>query len=740
MTPFDCIIVGAGLGGLTAGATLAKRGKKVLLLEQHYIPGGCASTFKRKDYVMEVGLHEMDGLDDSDVKLAIFKFLGVDKHITFLQVPEFFRYKSSTTDFVHPHGQQQTADALIERFPHEEKGIRTYLDTIEAVAREAQNFPTNPWKQLLYFPFMPFLYPNLVRCSNQNLGDFLDQQIQDEELKLILAGNLVYYHDDPFTMSMMMFAFAQSSFIRGGGHFIQGGSQRLSNYLVSVIQDNGGQVLLGKKVNKILVENNSACGVAFSDNFSKIGETSVPAHRVIFNGAIPLVANMLPEPHAQLLRKKFENLEPACSLISLYIGFKTPPRVLGNKHYSTLLVGDDVKSLANINKNCHADWSTRNLVFVDYSQLDSKLAPEGKAVGAICAADYLVDWENLDEQAYKDKKEQIAHALIRRLEKFIPGISSHIEHYELGTPKTIQSYVLTPKGTVYGYAQTPKQAGMNRPGIQSPIKNLSFTGQWCSPGGGFTGTITGGYLCGNHVSKSLEKVSPIQPEPISDSRYVRLLKKHDIAANTIELVFEKPANFVFHAGQYAILELKHPKYSELDMPIRPFSIASHPDEKVLRFTMRRSESSYKKSVDALQAGEQCRVFGPMGDFNVKVGTRGIVFLVSGIGITPVLPILKDLEKQSFSNPVFLFYSNRYEKSAAYHEQLKSIDLPTYEYVPVTTRKQPRINADLLKTKLPTPLADFNYYLVGTSNFLDSMQGMLLENEVERSQIVMDDFG
>ena len=59
---FDTIIIGGGLGGLTAGATLAKLGKKVLLLEQHYVVGGCATTFKRKDYVMEVGLHEMDGL------------------------------------------------------------------------------------------------------------------------------------------------------------------------------------------------------------------------------------------------------------------------------------------------------------------------------------------------------------------------------------------------------------------------------------------------------------------------------------------------------------------------------------------------------------------------------------------------------------------------------------------------------------------------------------------------------
>ena len=65
---YDIIIIGAGLGGLTAGAKLAKEGKKILLIEQHDRPGGCATTFKRKDLVFEVGLHEMDGLDKRAMK------------------------------------------------------------------------------------------------------------------------------------------------------------------------------------------------------------------------------------------------------------------------------------------------------------------------------------------------------------------------------------------------------------------------------------------------------------------------------------------------------------------------------------------------------------------------------------------------------------------------------------------------------------------------------------------------
>jgi len=151
-----------------------------------------------------------------------------------------------------------------------------------------------------------------------------------------------------------------------------------------------------------------------------------------------------------------------------------------------------VKTQKDIFNNNKSDFTTRSFTFVDYSQVDSQLAPEGKSVGAICCMDYLSDWENLDKEEYKAKKEEVAQIFISRLEKLIPGIKDEIEYYEVGTSKTVKRYTLNPSGSVYGFAQTPKKATTED---VKTVENLSFASAWAKFGGGFWGAIYNGYFC-----------------------------------------------------------------------------------------------------------------------------------------------------------------------------------------------------------------------------------------------------
>ncbi|RKZ43630.1 MAG: NAD(P)/FAD-dependent oxidoreductase [Gammaproteobacteria bacterium] len=505
MQNYDAIVIGGGLGGLVAGAKLAKEGKQVLLLEQHNVPGGCATTFKRNEFTMEVGLHEMDGLyDETDPKQRIFKDLGVFENVEFLKLPEFYRFKNHRVDVVVPDDAEQAIELLTNQFPEEAKGIKKFFRKIFAIRKEANR--TVPlwcrrWKFDILMPIFPAIFPHLAFNSYATLGKYLDSIIDNEDLKLILAANVGYYHDDPYSMSLIYFSVAQGGYYKGGT-YIKGGSQKLSDYLAKVIKDNGGEILLRHLVTGIIVENNKAVGVNYKENRKNaIHIMNAHAKVIIANAAIPNVVDMLPEKNKQA--KKVKNLQKACSLITIYFGFNKEPKALGNKHYSTFVFDDSINTLQDMPANFRGNFADRNYVFVDYSQIESELAPAGKSVGVICTIDYLSDWENLSSEEYKAKKSQVAQIYREKLEKLIPGIDKEIGWCEVATPKTIKRYTLNPHGTVYGYAQIPKQAGPFRTRIKSPVKGLYFASAWTNPGGGFTAAIMSGWFCANEALGSI---------------------------------------------------------------------------------------------------------------------------------------------------------------------------------------------------------------------------------------------
>ncbi|UCC40959.1 MAG: GMC family oxidoreductase N-terminal domain-containing protein, partial [Candidatus Aminicenantes bacterium] len=158
----------------------------------------------------------------------------------------------------------------------------------------------------------------------KSVGEFLDSIIKDEILKLILLGNLLYYHDDPSTMSLLFFSIAQTSYLSGAS-YIQGGSHNLSDFLAEKITSNGGEILMRHLVTKIITENGKAVGVEYKQNVKRETESKKAFSKyIIANAAVPNVANeLLPQEEGQKIKKRIENLQYAPSLFNVYIGFKT---------------------------------------------------------------------------------------------------------------------------------------------------------------------------------------------------------------------------------------------------------------------------------------------------------------------------------------------------------------------------------------------------------------------------------
>jgi len=499
---YDVIIIGSGLGGLAAGAKLASEGKKVLMLEQHFQVGGCATHFKRKGYTFEVSLHELNGLNKKDHIYKMYQDLDTVENLTFLKIPEFYRWIGHGIDIVVPDDADLAKEILIDKFPDEEKGIQEYFASIADIRDQLFRMPEDRKKEKLLMPLFSLLYPKVVFNLKKSVGEFLDSILKDEILKLILLGNLLYYHDDPYSMSLLFYSVAQTSFL-SGSHYIQGGSYKLSDFLADKIISSGGEILTRQMVTKIVTEDGKAIGVEYRQNTKKESESkSEFAKYIIANAAVPNVAyELLPQEDGCKIRKKSENLRYAPSLFNVYIGFNTPLKQYGVHHYSTVVCDESCKTSDDIYKNYTGDFAKRNFIFVDYGQIDSKLAPEGKSVGSICTSDYLSEWEQLNREDYILKKKAVAATVIQRLDEVYPGIKDAVDYFEAGTAKTIQRYTLNPGGSVYGFAQIPSQSGNKRVSPESSIKNPYFASAWTQPGGGFGATLGSGYMVARKILK-----------------------------------------------------------------------------------------------------------------------------------------------------------------------------------------------------------------------------------------------
>lgn len=508
MKKYDIIIIGSGLGGLTAGAELASTGQHVLVLEQHYQVGGSATSFKRKGFIYEAGLHMTGRVDKGSDQYAFFKKCGLLDKVRFIPAPEFYYLKGYDYDFNFGNDLEDNIQRLNEMFPDEIWGIKKYFKTIFAIHDQAMEISKKEGlKRFFALMFSPFRYPKVLSSMFQNIGKFLDKIIKDERLKTILLANIGYYGDNPYTLSFLFYAIAQTGFYRKGGSYIQGGSHHLPYALADYIKKNNGDVLTSMQVTHIITQDSEAVGVEYVPKKQKdhsIAPESAYASIIIANTAIPNVANeLLNEKDALPLKKKFGKMTIAPSIMTVYIALDKPLKEMGNTRYSSNYYDAkdfSIKDMASLNRS---DFYTRPYILCDYSQIDSQLTPKEQGYVVLSMMDYYKDWKDLSDEEYKRKKERASAIMIDRVCENFPEMRDHIIRVEVATAKTMKRYLQTPEGTAYGFDQTPNQAILFRPGVRSPIKNLFFASAWTLPGAGFGGAMSSGHICAAEIKKDL---------------------------------------------------------------------------------------------------------------------------------------------------------------------------------------------------------------------------------------------
>ena len=318
---YDVIVIGAGLGGLTAAAKLAQAGRKTLLVERNYGIGGAASTYKSGDLVVEASLHETSNPNDpTDPKHHVLAELGVLDEVEWVTIPAVYEVRGGPVGkpFVLPEGFTNAQDSLIDRFPSARAGIASLLGEMESIATslgtlsKGRDAFRNPREGL---SALTKLGP-MLRGWRLSVAERFDRAFGDNEaVKCALAANLAYWHDDPETLWWVLFALAQGGYIGSGGCYVRGGSQRLSHALFRAFKTAGGEILLRRKATKILVDQNERPLGIIHERRESGDPVEARAPIVVSNAAPAIVAEILPSP----ARDRFHN--PLRQSASLYLAF-----------------------------------------------------------------------------------------------------------------------------------------------------------------------------------------------------------------------------------------------------------------------------------------------------------------------------------------------------------------------------------------------------------------------------------
>jgi phytoene dehydrogenase-like protein len=511
MARYDVVVIGAGLGGLTAGAILARAGRKVLVIERSNSVGGAASSYKSGDLFVEGSLHETgDPHDSRDPKHAVLTRADVIDAVKWIPSGAFYEARGGPLDrpFVMPDHFDAARRALTERFPEARAGIHQLLGEMERIASalatpaQDQDAAGDPSELLL----TRLKHGPAARDDWQlSLAQKLDQLFGDNEaVKCALAANLCYYHDDPATLWWMFFAAAQGGYLQSGGFFVQGGSQRLSSALARAVKVAGGEVLVRRVVSGIALDPQGRAGTITHTARDGSDVRIVEGLRIVSNAAPAAIAPLLPAAASQQFTAEYARHKPSISLFALTLGLSKPPREFGVSAYSTQLLPREMTHLSDFPKGAavmadEPGGRMPPMSIADYSAIDSGV-PGPPYVLSIFGPDLLSNWDGSDIDGYREKRARWQQAIARTLDSYYPGLADSVVASSFNTALSVRQYLNAPHGAVYGFAPTPPHAiaGTAAGSPRTIVPGLYLASAYAGFGG-YSGVIQAAGACADMI-------------------------------------------------------------------------------------------------------------------------------------------------------------------------------------------------------------------------------------------------
>ncbi|MGN1405719.1 MAG: phytoene desaturase family protein [Erysipelotrichaceae bacterium] len=498
---YDVIVVGAGNGGLSAAATVSRAGLKTLVLERHNLPGGSATSFVRGRFEFESALHELCDLGTKERPGSVRKLFNeyeakmkwhVEKNLFNLIVP-------GKTNVVLPTGKEAFTSKMEELVPGCRKSVEELLRLGELSA-EAQRYAMSPDKNNLV---MMTRYADFMRVAAATTREGFEAIGMPKKAQDILNTYWCYLGATPDNLDFLTTVQMIYKYV----HLYPGQpdkkSHNLSLSLVDVIRRNGGNIWYNCEVEKILFEDDRACGVKLKNG------RELYAKQIIANcSPTTVMAKMLPEnvkiPEKSLKLANARKI--ALELETMYVGLNRSAEELGIKEYSTLIMSDtdpdDQFKKANGKDKGVFIANCLNIVIPESS-------PEGTCTLFFTTFGDAEFWSNVKPEDYYKVKEERMEEWIAYYEE-VTGIviKPYIEEIAFASPATFCRYLNTPNGTPYGYQVYKWDNIINRLNAMNDeqmFKGLRLTGAACENIDGYNLCYANGNIHGKKTLKAIQE-------------------------------------------------------------------------------------------------------------------------------------------------------------------------------------------------------------------------------------------
>ena len=490
------IVIGAGIGGLTAAALLAHRGYEVLVLDQAIVPGGCASTFQRRGFTFDVGATQVAGLEPGGIHHRIFSELEIDLPAATPCDPACAVYLPGETEPISVWRDPERWKAERQRqFP----GSEAFWQLLSNLFRYSWAFqsrdpvlpPRDLWDlwqlvqavrpdTLLTAPYTFSTVGQVLRLmglgADRRLKTFLDlqlklySQVNADETALLYAATALGVSQEP-----------------QGLHHLHGSMQTLSDRLVAALERDGGKLLMRHTVERIRMEGDRATAVEIRSQ--KTGEVwTETADQIVANVTVQNLVQLLGDRAPQGYQHRVEKLPPASGSFVIYLGVKQEAIPADCPPHLQFLYDYDGAIAEN------------NSLFVSVSRPDDGRAPAGYATVIASSFTDTNAWWN--DATYPALKQQYTKTAIDRLSQFFHLTPETIVQTEAATPRTFAHYTGRDRGVVGGIGQRVPTFGPFGFATRTPVSHLWLVGDSTHPGEGTAGVSYSALTVVRQISKA----------------------------------------------------------------------------------------------------------------------------------------------------------------------------------------------------------------------------------------------